>query len=399
MQRDATLISAQRAVASASEARAAERDRHLADLEEYRSGKNKNDVAKDSADMTELHVKKLESSKLLRQRVPTAKELRMGGEFSECVDCDGAMDSSSGSTPFLEGGGIAHNSADQATYRAHFGPPEVTEHSASVEFTRSAQHNAPARIQSQLAQTDADREYATTSQSRVMQAEYASLVEQHGNQAKLYEAVASLMEMQGSSAASSSGSTVSLASGSASASVDDNKDASLKPLRLKDQRINRVGRTDSRSRAGRQQVDHRIGGKPRVRTDLANRDRSKDRSNKTRPNDSAAAPAQDAPVQAVEEASLTRALNLRRFAELQELPLQVAATVANEQELRLRIVAVEHSSNVESSFVTSALVLARDIRGALPSAAHATIFDPTAEDAVGRFVESEQMVVAMWRSV
>ena len=41
MQRDATLISAQRAVASASEARAAERDRHLADLEEYRSGKKK----------------------------------------------------------------------------------------------------------------------------------------------------------------------------------------------------------------------------------------------------------------------------------------------------------------------------------------------------------------------
>ena len=175
-----------------------------------------------------------------------------------------------------------------------------------------------------------------------MQAEYASLVEQHGNQAKLYEAVASLMEMQGSSAASSSGSTVSLASGSASASVDDNKDASLKPWRLKDQRINRVGRTDSRSRAGRQQVDPRIG-KPRVRTDLANRDRSKGRSNKKRPNDSAAAPAQDAPAQAAEEASLTRALNLRRFAEVQELPLQVAATVANAQELRLRIVAVEHT--------------------------------------------------------
>ena len=139
-----------------------------------------------------------------------------------------------------------------------------------------------------------------------------------------------------------------LASGSASASADDKKDAALKPWRLKDQRIHREGRTDSRSRAGRQQqADPRIG-KPRVRTDLANRDRSKDRSNKKRPNDSAAAPAQDAPAQAAEEASLTRALNLRRFAEVQELPLQVAATVANAQELRLRIVAVEHSSNVEA---------------------------------------------------
>ena len=60
MQHDATLISAQRAVASTSEARAAERDRQLIDLEEYRSGKNKNDVAKDGADMTELHIEKLE---------------------------------------------------------------------------------------------------------------------------------------------------------------------------------------------------------------------------------------------------------------------------------------------------------------------------------------------------
>ena len=81
-------------------------------------------------------------------------------------------------------------------------------------------------MQSQLAQTDADRGYAVMSQSRVMQAEHASLVEQHdGNQAKLYEAVASLMEMQGSSAAASSGNMVLLASGSASTSVDDNKDA------------------------------------------------------------------------------------------------------------------------------------------------------------------------------
>ena len=57
MQRDATLISAQRADASTNEARAAECDRHLTDLEEYRSGKNKNDVAKDGADMTEPHAK------------------------------------------------------------------------------------------------------------------------------------------------------------------------------------------------------------------------------------------------------------------------------------------------------------------------------------------------------
>jgi hypothetical protein len=44
MQRDATLISAQRADASTADARAAEYDRHLTDLEEYRSGKNKSDV-------------------------------------------------------------------------------------------------------------------------------------------------------------------------------------------------------------------------------------------------------------------------------------------------------------------------------------------------------------------
>ena len=106
MQRDATLISAQRADASTNEARAAECDRYLTGLEEYRSGMNsKNDVAKDGADMTGPHVKNLKSSKLLRQRVPTAKELSTGGEFSECVDCDGAMDSSSGSTPFLGRGG------------------------------------------------------------------------------------------------------------------------------------------------------------------------------------------------------------------------------------------------------------------------------------------------------
>ena len=244
MQRDATLISAQRAVASASDARAAERDRHLADLEGHRSGKNKNDVAKDGAEMTELHVKTLEDSKLLRQRVPTAKELRMGGEFSECVDCDGAMDSSSGSTPFLEGGEIAQNSTDQATYRARVGPPEVTERSAPGELTRLAQHNASALIQSQLAQADADREYAIMSQSRIMKAEHASLVEQHGNQAKLYEAVISLMEMPGRAAASSSGNTVSLASGSASESVDDNKDSALRPWRFKDQRVTNSRKTN-----------------------------------------------------------------------------------------------------------------------------------------------------------
>ena len=104
-------------------------------------------------------------------------------------------------------------------------------------------------------------------------------------------------------------------------------------------------------------------------------------------------PVQDAPVQDVEEASHTRALNLRRFTDVQELPLQAAATDANEQELRLRIVAVEHNSNVESSFVTSAIALARDIRGTQPSANHTTVLDPTADDAVDRFVESEQMVV------
>ena len=98
-------------------------------------------------------------------------------------------------------------------------------------------------------------------------------------------------------------------------------------------------------------------------------------------------------MQVAEEASLTRAPNLRRFAEVQELPLQVAATVASVQELCLRIVAVEHSSNVESSFVTSALALVRDIRGTQPSATRTTILDPTADDAVDRFVESEQMVV------
>ena len=147
MQRDATLISAQRADASTTDARAAEYDRHLTDLEEYRSGKNKNDVARDGADMAEPQVENLKSGKLLRQRLLTAKELRMGGEFSECVDCDGAMDSSSGSTPFLKGGGVAQSLANQA----HFGPPEATEYSASVEFASSAQHNASARMQSQLA--------------------------------------------------------------------------------------------------------------------------------------------------------------------------------------------------------------------------------------------------------
>jgi hypothetical protein len=79
-------MSAQLAVANASDAHAAERERHLTDLEEYRSCKNKNDVAKDGADMKAVHEKTAESGKLLRQRVPTTKELRMGGEFSECVE-------------------------------------------------------------------------------------------------------------------------------------------------------------------------------------------------------------------------------------------------------------------------------------------------------------------------
>ena len=87
---------------------------------------------------------------------------------------------------FLERGGVARNSTDQATHRAHFGLPEAAEYSASVEFASSAQHNALARMQSQLAQSGVDREHATISQSRVMQAEHASLVEQHDNQAKLY---------------------------------------------------------------------------------------------------------------------------------------------------------------------------------------------------------------------
>ena len=216
-------------------------------------------------------------------------------------------------------------------------------------------------MQSQLAQTDAKREY---------------------------EAVTSLMEMHGSSAVSSSDNKVLLASGSVSTLVDGSKNAALKPWRLKDQRVSRAGRVNSRSRAGRQQVDPRVG-KPRG----PNRNRSKDRPNKKRPNDNAAVPAQDAPVQVAEEASRTRALNLRRFTDAQELPLQVAATVASEQELRLRIVAVEHSSDVESSFVTNAIALARDIRGTQPSANHPTVLDPTADDAVDRFVESEQMIV------
>ena len=103
MQRDATLISAQRTDASTTDARAAEYDRHLTDVEEYRSGKNKNDVASDGANMAQPQVK---NGKLPRQRMLTTKELRMGEEFSECVDCDGAMDSSSGSTPFSKGGGL-----------------------------------------------------------------------------------------------------------------------------------------------------------------------------------------------------------------------------------------------------------------------------------------------------
>ena len=84
----------------------------------------------------------------------------------------------------------------------------------------------------------------------------------------------------------------------------------------------------------------------------------------------------------MEEVPPTRALNLRRFAEVQELPLQAAPTVPNEQELRLCLVAVESISSVESSFVTNALALARDITGTLPSRAHTTIIDPTADAAV-----------------
>ena len=217
-------------------------------------------------------------------------------------------------------------------------------------------------MQSQLAQTDV--QLAQTDVNRE------------------YEAVTSLMEMHGSSVASSSDSMVLLTSGSASTN------AALKPWRLKDQRVSRAGRVDAsttRSRAGRQQVDPRVG-KPR------DRNRSKDRPNKKRPNDNVAVPVQDAPVQDVEEAH-TRALNLRRFTDVQELPLQAEATDVNEHEIRLRMVAVEDDSNVESSFVTSAIALARDIRGAQPSVNRTTVLDPTADDAVDRFVESEQMVV------
>ena len=78
---------------------------------------------------------------------------------------------------------------------------------------------------------------------------------------------------------------------------------------------------------------------------------------------------------------------------MQELPLQATSTVANEHELRLRLVAVESSPNVESSFVTSALALAQYTAGVLPTHVHAIAIDPTADDAVGRFVESEQIVV------
>ena len=125
------------------------------------------------------------------------------------------------------------------------------------------------------------------SQSRVMQAEHASLVEQHGNQAELYEAVASLMEqMQERSAASSSGNTASLASSSTSASTDGNQGATLKAWWFKDQRVTRAGRQQKRK-------DPRVG-KPRARPGQINRDQS-NRSNKKRPNDSASAPAQDAP--------------------------------------------------------------------------------------------------------
>ena len=175
------------------------------------------------------------------------------------------------------------------------------------------------------------------------------------------------------------------------------RNASLfRTLPITDHRVTRAGRqlTDDRIRSDRWKTrkDPRVG-KPRVRPDQINRDRSKDRSNKKRPNDSASAPAQDAPAQVAEEVPLTRALNSRRFAEVQELPLQAAPTVANGQELRLRLVAVEHSSSVESSSVANALALARDARGTLPSPAHTTVIDPTADDAVGRFVESEQMVV------
>ena len=95
----------------------------------------------------------------------------------------------------------------------------------------------------------------------------------------------------------------------------------------------------------------------------------------------------------MEEVPPTRALNLRRFAEVQELPLQADPTVTNGQDLRLRLVAVEHGSSDETSFMVNALALERDIRGALPSPAHTTDLDPTADDAVDRFVEAEQMVV------
>ena len=159
-----------------------------------------------------------------------------------------------------------------------------------------------------------------------MQAKHAGLVEQHGNQAELHEAVTSLMEMQGKSAAPSFGNTASLASSSASASTDGNQGDTLKAWRFKDQRVTRAGRQQDRST----RKDPRVG-KPRAQPDQINRDQS-DRSNKKRLNDSASAPAQDAPAQVAEEVPPTRALNLRRFAEVQELPLQADLTVTNEQE-------------------------------------------------------------------
>ena len=128
-----------------------------------------------------------------------------------------------------------------------------------------------------------------------------------------------------------------MASSSVSASADGNQDAARMPWRLKDRRITRAGRqqTNDRIRPDRWKTrsDSRVG-KPRIRTYQVNRDRF----NKKRPKASAPASAQVAA-----EVPLTRASNLRRFAEVQELPLQVISTVANEQELRLRLVAVESS--------------------------------------------------------
>ena len=150
----------------------------------------------------------------------------------------------------------------------------------------------------------------------------------------------SLMEMQGKSEAPSSGNTASLASSSTSASTDGNQGATLKAWRFNDQRVTRTVRQQKRK-------DPWVG-KPRARPDQINRDQS-NRSNKKRPNRSASAPAQDAPAKVVEEIPHTRALNLRRFAEVQKLPLQADLTVANEQEQVSVVIVYVHTLRVRDS--------------------------------------------------